>query len=312
MPGAIPAKTITVHPNLISPLSEQTAVIEELSPWTAYNVTVLCFTSPGDGARSPGELVRTHQDYPGPVKALKFEDITDRGVRVMWQKPVHPNGIIQGYTVRYMVKDMIHTLMEKNLTAEDTSFYLNQLKPTTHYTFEVYALTEVGKGEASIATIQSGVEPVLPAPPTRLAVSNIGAFSAVVQFTPGFDGNSSITRWTVEASSARNETWSSVFEVADPDASTVTVKNLLPYMEYQLRLVANNVVGRSLPSEPTKKFQTIQANPRHAPKNVTIRAYESTKLNVRWIPLSQQDWYGVPRGYNISYRLHLFLTNQRD
>ena len=111
---------------------------------------------PGDGSRSPGELVRTQQDYPGPVKGLKFEDITDRGVKVLWEKPENPNGIILGYTVRYMVKEQIHTLMEKNLTTEETDFYLTQLKPTTHYTLEVYAWTEVGKGEASIATIQSG------------------------------------------------------------------------------------------------------------------------------------------------------------
>ena len=64
--------------------------------------------------------------------------------------------------------------------------------------------------------------------------------------------------------------------------------NLTPYMEYSLRLVANNVVGPSIPSLPTKTFQTIQAKPRHAPQNVTIRAFEFTKLNVRWIPLSQQ------------------------
>ena len=42
-----PDKTVTVHPNLLSPLSEQSAVVEDLIPWTAYNMTVLCFTSPG-------------------------------------------------------------------------------------------------------------------------------------------------------------------------------------------------------------------------------------------------------------------------
>merc|ERR1719319_1336130 len=173
----------------------------------------------------------------------------------------------------------------------------------THYTFEAFARTEVGKGEASMATIQSGVEPVLPEPPTRLAVSNIEAFSAVIQFTPGFDGNSSITKWSVEALSARNASWTTIYQVSDPEASTLTVNNLIPYMEYSLRLVASNVKGPSPPSLPTKTFQTIQAKPRHPPQNVTIRAFEFTKLNVRWIPLSQQDWYGVPRGYNISYRI---------
>ena len=298
-----PDKTVTVHPNVLAPLSEQTAMIDSLAPWTAYNITVLCFTSPGDGVRSQGELVRTEQDYPGPVKDLKFEDITDRGVRVRWEVPEHENGIILGYTVRYMVKDMLHTLTEKNLTETELSFYVKSLKPTTHYTFEVYAWTEVGKGEASVATIQSGVEPVLPEPPSRLAVSNIEAFSAVLQFTPGFDGNSSITKWTIEALSARNNTWTSIYEISDPEATTLRVENLIPYMEYSLRLVANNVVGPSQPSLPTKTFQTIQAKPKHAPQNVTIRAFEFTKLNVRWIPLSQQEWYGVPRGYNISYRI---------
>ena len=138
-------------------------------------------TSPGDGVRSPPELVRTHQDYPGPVKSLRFEDITDRGVRVLWDIPENPNGIILGYSVRYMVKDKIHTLVEKNLTSDQLDFHLNNLNPSTHYTFEVYAMTEVGKGKANTATIQSGVEPVLPSPPSRLAVSNIEPFSVVLQ-----------------------------------------------------------------------------------------------------------------------------------
>lgn len=60
------------------------------------------------------------------------------------------------------------------------------------------AWTLVGSGKPKVATIQSGVEPVLPEPPTKLALSNIDAFSIVLQFTPGFDGNSSITKWTVE------------------------------------------------------------------------------------------------------------------
>lgn len=53
-------------------------------------------------------------------------------------------------------------------------------------------------------------------------------------------------------------------------------------MEYALRLVANNVVGPSPPSEPTKRFQTIQAPPSHAPYNVTVRAVSATQLRVRW------------------------------
>ena len=298
------AATVSVPPDLLNPLSEQSSVIDGLRPWTAYNITVLCFTSPGDGVRSPPELVRTHQDFPGPVSNLRFEGITDRGVTVNWEPPAERNGIITGYIVRYMVKDMIHTVAERNLTAETLSFQLNNLKPTTHYSFEIYANTEVGRGKMTVATIQSGVEPVLPDPPTRLAFSNIEPFSVMVQFTPGFDGNSSITKWSVQALSARNATWTTIYEAqAEPDSKALLVKNLIPYMDYQLRLIANNIVGASEPSEPTREFQTIQAPPKHPPLNSTIRVMSATSLRVRWIPLSQGDWYGIPRGYNISYRI---------
>ena len=59
-------------------------------------------------------------------------------------------------------------------------------------------------GAIKTATIQSGIEPVLPGAPTRLAVSNIEAFSVVLQFTPGFDGNSSVTKWTVQVKTERS------------------------------------------------------------------------------------------------------------
>lgn len=71
--------------------------------------------------------------------------------------------------------------------------------------------------------------------------------------------------------------------MSDPDASTVSVDDLIPFTQYKLRLIANNVVGASQPSEPTKEFQTIQAPPSHPPKNVTVRAMNATELRVRWI-----------------------------
>jgi protein sidekick len=78
---------------------------------------------------------------------------------------------------------------------------------------------------------------------------------------------------------------------------------LSPYSKYKLRIIAVNVAGQSQPSEPTKDFQTIQAKPKHAPYNVTVRAMSATELRVRWIPLQQTEWFGNPRGYNVTYTL---------
>lgn len=298
----IEAKMMTVPPSLIDPLAEQSTIISGLEKYEDYNITVLCFTDPGDGVRSPMIAVKTKEDVPDEVASFHFLDVSDRALRVLWTQPKNINGILTGYQLRYQIKDRPETLKKVNLTAAKVSYDVTQLQATTHYWFEIKAMTKVGAGPTKTATIQSGVEPVLPYSPTSLALSNIEPFSVVLQFTPGFDGNSSIIRWTVEAQTSRNVTWFTAYEVYDPDASTLTVTNLKPFTQYRLRLIATNVAGSSQPSEPTKEFQTIQARPMHAPFNVTVRAMSATELRVRWIPLQQSEWFGNPRGYNITYK----------
>ncbi|XP_067013442.2 protein sidekick isoform X2 [Anabrus simplex] len=300
--GGKEALARTVPPSLLDPLAEQSAVITGLDKFTEYNITVLCFTDPGDGKRSEAVPVSTMEDVPDEVGSLQFDEVSDRAVKVLWTAPKQTNGILTGYQLTYMEKDSPESAKTLNFSSDTTSVMVQPLTALTHYRFELSAWTAVGAGPPRVATIQSGIEPVLPDPPTKLAVSNIEAFSVVLQFTPGFDGNSSITKWTVQAQTARNATWFTVFEVSDPDAMTITVTGLVPFMLYKLRIIANNVVGASVPSEPTKEFQTIQAPPAHPPRNVTVRAMSATELRVRWIPLQQVEWFGNPRGYNISYR----------
>lgn len=55
-------KLVSVPPNLLDPLTEQSAVISGLEKFTEYNITVLCFTEPGDGPRSDYVQVRTDED----------------------------------------------------------------------------------------------------------------------------------------------------------------------------------------------------------------------------------------------------------
>ncbi|XP_063972668.1 protein sidekick isoform X2 [Diachasmimorpha longicaudata] len=294
-------KFLKVPPSLFDPLAEQNAVISGLKKYTVYNITVLCFTDPGDGQRSSPIEVRTSEDVPGEVENLQFDDISDRALTVKWSPPSEINGVLTSYQLKYQIKDNVDSLRVLNFSSDTLSCKVERLQPTTHYRFEVIAWTSKGSSKPRVATIQSGVEPVLPEPPLKLALSNIDAFSVVLQFTPGFDGNSSIIAWTVQAQTRRNTTWYNIYEVSDPDASTITVGGLIPFMQYKLRLIANNVVGASKPSEPTKEFQTIQAPPSHPPRNVTVRAMSATELRVRWIPLQQVEWYGNPRGYNVTY-----------
>ncbi|ELK12408.1 Protein sidekick-2 [Pteropus alecto] len=47
--------------------------------------------------------------------------------------------------------------------------------------------------------------PELPGAPTNLGISNIGPRSVTLQFRPGYDGKTSISRWLVEAQGSDSE-----------------------------------------------------------------------------------------------------------
>lgn len=55
-------KSMTVPPSLFDPLAEQSAIMTGLRKYTLYNITVLCFTDPGDGERSLPVEIRTCED----------------------------------------------------------------------------------------------------------------------------------------------------------------------------------------------------------------------------------------------------------
>ncbi|CAG9585499.1 unnamed protein product [Danaus chrysippus] len=284
---SVEQKLVSVPPNLLDPLTEQTAIINGLEKFTEYNISVLCFTEPGDGPRSEFISVRTKEDIPDEVMNLQFDDISDRAVRVSWSPPKKSNGVLIGYKLKYQIKENPETFKEEILPPNVTSIRVEHLQASTQYQFWVSALTGVGEGAARAAALQSGVEPVLPRAPTNLALSNIQAHSVLLQFTPAFDGNSSISLWTVQAQTARNSSWITIYEVNAPDAQSILVTGLWAPLHLQ---------------NPAKSFQTIQAPPQHPPRNVTVRAVSANNLRVRWIPLQQSEWYGNPKGYNITYK----------
>jgi protein sidekick len=88
--------------------------------------------------------------------------------------------------------------------------------------------------------------------------------------------------WEVEAQVSSDKTWKIIYQENAPNARELTVKNMIPYTYYRLRMRAVNIIGKSPPSRPTNLFQTIQATPSVAPGNVTVRAVNETAIRVRW------------------------------
>uniref|UniRef100_A0A452IWN8 Uncharacterized protein n=1 Tax=Gopherus agassizii TaxID=38772 RepID=A0A452IWN8_9SAUR len=285
--------------------------ITSLKKFTAYYTSVLCFTTPGDGPQSPPELLCTHEDKPGAVGHLSFTEILDTSLKVSWQEPIEKNGIITGYQISWEMYSRNESRLARTLANTTLEYKITGLSSLTTYTIEVAAMTAKGTGLATSSTISSGVPPELPGAPSNLVISNISPRSATLQFRPGYDGKTSISKWIVEGQVGvlgEEEEWVSLYEVEnEPDAQMLEIPNLIPYTHYRFRMRQVNIVGQSPLSQPSRVIQTLQAPPDVAPGSVTVRTASETSLWIRWMPLLDAQYNGNPE--SVGYRIKLWRVD---
>ncbi|XP_078273747.1 protein sidekick-1 isoform X2 [Rhinoraja longicauda] len=283
------------------------AVLTGLKKFTKYYTSVLCFTTPGDGPKSPPKMIQTHEDRPGPVGHLRFTEILDTSLKVSWQEPQEKNGILTGYEVSWGVFNRNDSRLSHKLSSTTLEYKITGLTSLTTYTIEVAAMTAAGSGAMTISTISSGVPPELPGAPSNLVISNISPRLVTLQFQPGFDGKTSISKWIVEGQigmTGEDEEWVLLYEVEnEPNVQVLDVPNLIPYTYYRFRIKQINIVGSSPVSWPSRVIQTLQAPPDIAPANIRVRTASETSLWVRWVPLPETEYNGNPDsvGYRINY-----------
>uniref|UniRef100_A0A8C6YM20 Sidekick cell adhesion molecule 1 n=2 Tax=Nothoprocta perdicaria TaxID=30464 RepID=A0A8C6YM20_NOTPE len=281
--------------------------ITNLKKFTAYYTSVLCFTTPGDGPRSAPQLLRTLEDKPGAVGHLSFTEILDTSLKVSWQEPVEKNGIITGYQISWEVYGRNETRLARALSNTTLEYKITGLSSLTTYTIEVAAVTAKGSGWVTSSTISSGVPPELPGAPSNLVISNISPRSATLQFRPGYDGKTSISKWIVEGQVGvlgDEEEWVNLHEVEnEPDAQMLEIPNLIPYTHYRFRMRQVNVAGASPLSQPSRVIRTLQAPPDAAPGSASVRTASETSLRMRWVPLPDTQYNGNPEsvGYRIKF-----------
>uniref|UniRef100_A0A8C8D0G2 Sidekick cell adhesion molecule 2a n=1 Tax=Oncorhynchus tshawytscha TaxID=74940 RepID=A0A8C8D0G2_ONCTS len=296
---------VTVRPNFQD--SVHVGYVTGLKKFTEYYTSVLCFTTPGDGPRSPPHRLRTHEDKPGAVGHLSFTEILDTSLKVSWKDPNEKNGVLTGYRISWEEFNRTNTRVTHYLPNLTQEYRVTGLTALTTYTIQVAGMTSKGQGQLSSSTISSGVPPEMPGPPTNIAISNIGPRSVALQFKPGYDGKTSISRWQVEAQIGiigENEEWVMVHQLPnEPDARSLEVLDLNPYTSYRFRMRQVNIVGTSPPSQPSRKIQTLQAPPDISPYNVTLRTASETSLWLRWVPLPEWEYNGDQElvGYRVQY-----------
>ncbi|KAL7830593.1 hypothetical protein SRHO_G00317200 [Serrasalmus rhombeus] len=284
----------------------QSALLRNLRKYVQYEIQVLAFTRIGDGQlSSPPVLERTKDDVPGPPMRLVFPEVRLMEVRVVWQPPVDPNGIIMGYQVAYRLDSGDPNQFTTVEVGPDTKqFTASSLVPESAYIFRISAKTQQGWGTAAQAVVITTEIRERPQPPLRLSVPQDQVQSRQLRliWLPGGDGSSPVRYFTLQIRQLPEGAWVTHSSTISHNSTSCIVERLKPYTSYKLRMMATNDIGDSKYSQETDAITTLQDVPDEAPVIQSVKPSTTTSVLVQWQPPKEESVNGVLVGYRLYYR----------
>ncbi|XP_058804461.1 cell adhesion molecule Dscam2 isoform X16 [Phymastichus coffea] len=166
--------------------------------------------------------------------------------------------------------------------------------------FTCVATNAFGSDDTSINMIVQEVPEV----PYGLKVLDKSGRSVQLSWAAPYDGNSPIKRYTIEYKISKGSWETDIDKVVVPvsQQNVAGVFNLRPATTYHIRIVAENEIGKSEPSD-TVTIITAEEAPSGPPSNVRVDALDQHTLKVSWKPPPRDDWNGEILGYYVGYRL---------
>ncbi|EMP30597.1 Protein sidekick-1 [Chelonia mydas] len=284
----------------------QSVLLASLRKYVLYEIQVLAFTRIGDGVPNfPPVIERTKDDAPGPPVRLVFPEVRLTSVRIVWQPPEEPNGIILGYQIAYRLATSSpnkFTTVEVGSTVRQ--FTATDLSPESAYIFRTSAKTRQGWGEPLEATVITTEKRERPAPPREPKVpqSEVSSQTLQLQWVPGSDGSSPIRYFTVQVRELPNGEWQTYSSSISHEATSCVIERLNPFTSYKLRLKATNDIGDSDFSAETEAVTTLQDVPGEPPRSVSVTPHTTSSVLVQWQPPKVESLNGLLLGYRIYYR----------
>ncbi|KAK0071794.1 hypothetical protein PV325_012360, partial [Microctonus aethiopoides] len=166
--------------------------------------------------------------------------------------------------------------------------------------FTCVATNAFGSDDTSINMIVQEVPEV----PYGLKVLDKSGRSVQLSWASPYDGNSPIKRYIIEYKMSKGS-WETDIDrvlVGATQQNVAGVFNLRPATTYHLRIVAENEIGTSDPSD-TVTIITAEEAPSGPPSSVRVDALDQHTLKVIWKPPPREDWNGEILGYYVGYRL---------
>nr|XP_019566985.1 PREDICTED: neurofascin isoform X19 [Rhinolophus sinicus] len=125
-------------------------VVSRLFPYSNYKLEMVVVNGRGDGPRSETKEFTTPEGVPSAPRRFRVRQPNLDIINLEWDHPEHPNGILIGYSLRYVAFNgtKVGKQIVENFSPNQTKFTVQRADPVSRYRFTLSARTQVGSGEA--------------------------------------------------------------------------------------------------------------------------------------------------------------------
>ncbi|CAH2278023.1 contactin-1 [Pelobates cultripes] len=206
---------------------------------------------------------------------------------------------LNGFVIDFDKKDGHY---EKNVRIEggsELAIKNTQLKHAGRYLCT--AQTIVDNSSAAADLVVRGP----PGPPGGIIVQEIRDTYVKLAWSSGTDNHQPISKYTIQSKSSLYDEWKDAkteIPTIEGNMESAKVIDLIPWMEYEFRVIASNTLGVGEPSLPSPKIRTQGAVPVVAPSDVGGGGRSNRELTVTWVPLPREYHYGENFAYILAFK----------
>uniref|UniRef100_A0A8D8TNX5 Down syndrome cell adhesion molecule-like protein Dscam2 n=2 Tax=Cacopsylla melanoneura TaxID=428564 RepID=A0A8D8TNX5_9HEMI len=234
--------------------------------------------------------LRNQTSRRGEPSVLQCEAKGEKPIGILWNmnnKRLDPKS-----DNRYTIREEILT----NGVLSDLSIKRTERGDSALFT--CVATNAFGSDDSSINLIVQEVPEV----PYGLKVLDKSGRTVQLSWVAPYDGNSLIKRYIIEYKISKGTWEKDIDRVLVPGEQTLAgVFNLRPAQTYHIRIVGENEIGSSEPSD-TVTILTAEEAPSGPPTHVKVEATDQNTLKVSWKPPEREEWNGVIQGYYVGYK----------
>ncbi|XP_015842243.1 neurofascin isoform X8 [Peromyscus maniculatus bairdii] len=157
-------------------------VVGQTPVYVPYEIRVQAENDFGKGPEPETIIGYSGEDLPSAPRRFRVRQPNLETINLEWDHPEHPNGILIGYTLKYVAFNgtKLGKQMVENFSPNQTKFSVQRADPVSRYRFSLSARTQVGSGEAATEESPAPPNEATPtaAPPT-LPPTTVGATGLV-------------------------------------------------------------------------------------------------------------------------------------